>query len=152
MARYIKSSLRSFATLTKHHYQTPVTLTTEGAVSISYATLTESPLTLQSSIGAPSICCSGVEINIAPLSEKAFGSDPKALGIIIVRDLPEDLKDKRERLLKLADKFAGLDETVREKYADAKSRYRCEKITCVTSGQLLILCNTQLWLVSWEGT
>jgi len=32
----------------------------------------------------------------------------------------------RERLLNLAYAFARLDESVREKYADAKSRYRFE--------------------------
>ncbi|KAH8120517.1 Clavaminate synthase-like protein [Phellopilus nigrolimitatus] len=86
---------RSMATLTRRvNYSQPINFTPEGAVSISYPSLQNSPLSLQLSI------------------EKAFGSDPKALGIII-----------RERLLKLADRFANLDESVREKYVDFKSRY-----------------------------
>ncbi|KAI0080012.1 Clavaminate synthase-like protein [Panus rudis PR-1116 ss-1] len=83
----------------------PVTYTSEGAVAISYKTLVSSPLSLTNSI------------------EKAFGSGPDSLGIIIVRDLPEKYKAHRERLLKLAYKFAKLDETVRERYADPGSRY-----------------------------
>lgn len=57
--------------------------------------------------------------------ERAFGSDPKALGIIVVKDLPSDYSAKRERLLKLADRFASLSESVKDKYVDSKSRYRC---------------------------
>lgn len=56
--------------------------------------------------------------------EEAFGDNPKALGIIIVKDLPSDFPSKRERLLKLADRFAGLRESIREKYSDPRSRYR----------------------------
>jgi len=79
--------------------------TPEGAVTISYPTLVSVPETLSASI------------------EEAFGSDPKCLGIIIVRDLPPSFIAYRERLLKLASKFARLDESIREKYADAASRY-----------------------------
>ncbi|KAH9853092.1 Clavaminate synthase-like protein [Lenzites betulinus] len=82
-----------------------VTLTSEGAVSISYNELVSSPLTLTSSI------------------EKAFGSHPDSLGIIIVRDLPKTYAPARERLLKLAYRFAHLDPKIRERYADSKSRY-----------------------------
>jgi len=57
------------------------------------------------------------------LSEQAFGSHPRSLGIIIVRDLPPSYMVYRERLLKLAFKFAKLDGSVREKYTDPKSRY-----------------------------
>ena len=57
-------------------------------------------------------------------SEKAFGSDPKSLGIIIVRDLPEEYEGYRDRLLKLSYKFAQLDYTVREGYSDPSSKYR----------------------------
>lgn len=46
------------------------------------------------------------------------------MGIIIVKDLPPDYVAKRERLLKLADRFANLKESIREKYVDPKSRYR----------------------------
>ncbi|TFY71132.1 hypothetical protein EVG20_g1865 [Dentipellis fragilis] len=83
-----------------------VTLTPEGAVSISYDTLVSSPLDLSTSI-----------------AETAFGSSPKSLGIIIVRDLPQEYPILRERLLKLAYSFAHLDEATRERYADAKSKY-----------------------------
>ncbi|RPD81683.1 Clavaminate synthase-like protein [Lentinus tigrinus ALCF2SS1-7] len=82
-----------------------ITLTAEGAVSISYNTLVHSPLSLADSI------------------EKAFGSHPDSLGIIVVRDLPPTYAPARERLLKLAYRFAELDPSVREKYADPKSRY-----------------------------
>jgi hypothetical protein len=61
-------------------------------------------------------------------TEQAFGSGPDCLGIIIVRDLPPEYPKLRERLLKLAHAFSSLDEPVREKYADAKSRYRFEPL------------------------
>jgi len=83
----------------------PVAFTPEGAVSVSYPTLVSSPISLSASI------------------EEAFGSNPKCLGIIIVRDLPPSYVGYRERLLKLAFKFAKLEENVREKYADPVSRY-----------------------------
>ncbi|KAK7064573.1 RIC1 domain-containing protein [Favolaschia claudopus] len=79
--------------------------TPEGAVTISYNDLVSAPLSLSESI------------------EKAFGSHPECLGIIIVRDLPPVYASYRERLLKLAHSFAKLDEPVREKYADPQSRY-----------------------------
>ncbi|KAI0803138.1 Clavaminate synthase-like protein [Irpex lacteus] len=82
-----------------------VTTTPEGAVAISYKTLVNEPLSLTASI------------------EKAFGSQPDSLGIIIVRDLPPTYVSARERLLKLAYKFASLDEATRERFADPKSRY-----------------------------
>ncbi|TFK93554.1 Clavaminate synthase-like protein [Polyporus arcularius HHB13444] len=82
-----------------------ITLTAEGAVSIPYNTLVRSPLSLTASI------------------EKAFGSHPDSLGIVIVRDLPPTYAPARERLLKLAYRFANLDPSVRERYADPKSRY-----------------------------
>ena len=56
--------------------------------------------------------------------EKAFGSHPDSLGIVIVRDLPPTYVAYRERLLKLAYRFAHLKEDVREQFADPKSRYR----------------------------
>ena len=56
--------------------------------------------------------------------EKAFGSGTDCLGIIVVKDLPSTYASSRERLLKLAYKFAKLPENVREQYADTKSRYR----------------------------
>ncbi|OCH96691.1 Clavaminate synthase-like protein [Obba rivulosa] len=79
--------------------------TPEGAVSISYPTLLSSPLSLTASI------------------DKAFGSNPDSLGIIIVRDLPETYKTSRERLLKLAYRFANLPLDLRERYAHPASRY-----------------------------
>ena len=57
-------------------------------------------------------------------TEKAFGSQPDSLGIIIVHDLPATYVPARERLLRLAYKFANLPTDVRERYADPKSRYR----------------------------
>ncbi|KAL5535240.1 hypothetical protein ACEPAF_3334 [Sanghuangporus sanghuang] len=95
---------RSLATLTRVPLQ-PVTYTPEGAVAISYPILQSSPLSLQTSI------------------EKAFGSDPKALGIIVVKDLPSGFTAKRDRLLRLADRFASLPESAKEKYVDSKSKY-----------------------------
>jgi len=83
----------------------PITFTPEGAVSISYSDLVNSPLSL-----APSI-------------EQAFGSNPSCLGIIVVRDLPSAYGAARERLLKLAYHFANLDPRTRERFADPKSRY-----------------------------
>jgi hypothetical protein len=56
--------------------------------------------------------------------EQAFGSNPKSLGIVIVRDLPPIYEIYRERLLRLAHKFATLDEKVREQYADPATKYR----------------------------
>ena len=63
-------------------------------------------------------------LNQVSSAEQAFGSHPHSLGIIVVRDLPLQYITYRERLLKYAYKFAKLDETVREKYADPGSRYR----------------------------
>jgi hypothetical protein len=88
------------------HRVQPVAFTSEGAISISYPTLVASPLSLQTSI------------------EEAFGSHPKSLGIIVVRDLPPAYIAYRERLLKLAYKFATLDENIREQYSDPGSNYR----------------------------
>jgi hypothetical protein len=58
------------------------------------------------------------------LQEEAFGSHPQALGIILVKDLPPVYPVYRERLLKLAYKFAHLDEDVKNKYVDPGSLYR----------------------------
>jgi hypothetical protein len=57
-------------------------------------------------------------------TEKAFGSDPKSLGIIVVKDLPSIYSVYRERLLKLAYEFATLEESTREQYADPATKYR----------------------------
>ncbi|CAL1696322.1 unnamed protein product [Somion occarium] len=92
------------ATIAKQTGQ-PISYTPEGAVLISYKDLTSSPLSLSSSI------------------DKAFGSGPDCLGIILVRDLPPSYPASRERLLKLAYKFAKLPEPIREQYADPGSRY-----------------------------
>jgi len=93
---------RRLATLAS---DSPITYTSEGAVSISYPTLVNSPLTLTTSIA------------------KAFGSQPDCLGIMVVRDLPASYVVARERLLKLAYRFANLDHEVRERYADPRSKY-----------------------------
>lgn len=66
-----------------------------------------------------------VELNrTLRLAEKAFGSHPDSLGIIVVRDLPQEYMIYRERLLKLAYLFARLDVAVQESYTDPRSRYR----------------------------
>ncbi|KAJ7596718.1 hypothetical protein C8J56DRAFT_1040985 [Mycena floridula] len=80
-----------------------ITRTADGAVSVSYNELVSSPLSLQSAI------------------EEAFGKD--GLGIIIIRDLPLEYGKFRERLLKLAYKFAKLHDAVKEKSVDPSSRY-----------------------------
>lgn len=74
---------------------------------ISYTDLVSRPETLQASI------------------ETAFGSDPACLGLIVVTDLPTVYPAKRQRLLKLAERFASLPDEVKEKYVDASSKYRC---------------------------
>ncbi|KAI9572705.1 Clavaminate synthase-like protein [Boletus coccyginus] len=74
-------------------------------VSISYPALVSSPLSLEDSI------------------EQAFGSHPQALGIIIVKDLPDVYQEYRESLLKYAYKFAHLPEETKERYADPGSSY-----------------------------
>ncbi|CCM01612.1 uncharacterized protein FIBRA_03673 [Fibroporia radiculosa] len=96
-------SARSLATVAQH--VEPITLTTEGAVSISYPTLVKFPYAL------------------TPAIDKAFGSHPDSLGIIVVRDLPSNFASARERLLKLAYQFANLDSETRERYADPNSKY-----------------------------
>ncbi|KAF5355765.1 hypothetical protein D9756_004042 [Leucocoprinus leucothites] len=101
MARRLLS--RTMASLTRQ--MQPITRTAEGAVAISYPTLVSSPLSLRDAI------------------DEAFGSHPKSLGIIIVRDLPLEYSAHRERLLKLAYQFAQLLEDVREKYTHPASRY-----------------------------
>ena len=96
--------------------------TAEGVVSISYSTLVSFPLSLSHAIGEiPTFPY--VTILIGPL-EEAFGSHSRSLGIIIVQDLPSAYVGYRERLLRLAHRFATLDENIRERYADPSSRYR----------------------------
>ncbi|KAF5375117.1 hypothetical protein D9758_000027 [Tetrapyrgos nigripes] len=85
----------------------PVAYTPEGAVCISY----------------PDLVSDHTSLLVGASIEEAFGSDPRALGIIVVRDMPEEYRGYRERLLKLAYKFAHLDENVKEKYTDPLSRY-----------------------------
>ncbi|EAU92647.2 hypothetical protein CC1G_01692 [Coprinopsis cinerea okayama7 len=83
----------------------PVSFTPDGAVVVSYNDLKARPLSLTPSI------------------EQAFGSHPEALGVIIVRDLPQEFVGYRERLLKLAYRFANADPAVREKCVHAPSKY-----------------------------
>jgi hypothetical protein len=73
-------------------------------------------------------------IHASHLTEQAFGSGPDCLGIILVRDLPPEYPELRERLLELAHAFAQLDESVREKYADEKSRYRFDSPLTLLTG------------------
>ncbi|KIM67035.1 hypothetical protein SCLCIDRAFT_1210495 [Scleroderma citrinum Foug A] len=74
-------------------------------VSISYSTLVSSPLSLENAI------------------EQAFGSHSHALGIILVKDLPDIYKSYREILLKFAYKYAHLTKDVKERYTDPESSY-----------------------------
>ena len=76
--------------------------------------------------------------------EAAFGSHPKALGIIIVKDLPASYATRRENLLRLAYKFASLPESTKDKYVDPKSRYsfgwshgKVSRISCSRSKRYL---------------
>ena len=105
-------------------------------VSISYPSLLTAPSTLLQSIGVSVLyTVPKLPIHLAsPHTEQAFGSGPDCLGIIVVRDLPPKYPELRERLLNLAHAFAHLDESARENYADAKSRYRFELgFTLITS-------------------
>jgi hypothetical protein len=106
------------------NYSTP----SKAPISVSYPSLLASPSTLLHSIGV-SVFYTVPRFTILlsfPHTEQAFGSGPDCLGIIVVRDLPPKYPELRERLLKLAHAFAQLDESVRENYADATSRYRFE--------------------------
>lgn len=85
--------------------QAPVKFTAEGAVLISHTDLVSRPQSLQASI------------------EAAFGSDPACLGLIVVTDLPTVYPARRERLLRLAERFSALPEATKEKYVDASSKY-----------------------------
>ncbi|GAA5867709.1 hypothetical protein JCM3774_003386 [Rhodotorula dairenensis] len=48
---------------------------------------------------------------------RAFDSSPDSLGLLIVSDLPAEFPALRQRLLRLADRFAALPEPTREQYA-----------------------------------
>ncbi|KAF9023407.1 Clavaminate synthase-like protein [Hymenopellis radicata] len=82
-----------------------IAYTPEGVVLVSYPTLVSAPETLGAAI------------------EKAFGSGPECLGIIVVKDLPPAYVAQREKLLTLAYKFAHLAQAQREKYSDESSNY-----------------------------
>jgi hypothetical protein len=119
----------------------------ESPVVISYPTLLSSPGSLLPAIGKVHPTNPGILL-ISLISEKAFGSDPNSLGIIIVRDLPEEYEEYRNKLLKLAYKFGQLDHNVREGYSDPSSKYRyVHKLS-----RYLSYAFSQLWLVSWQGT
>ncbi|KAJ9112175.1 hypothetical protein QFC20_002356 [Naganishia adeliensis] len=75
------------------------------AVTISYNDLVNAPDSLQKQI------------------EQAFGNAEDALGVIIIKDLPEQFPKLREDLLKLADKFASLPKETREKYSRKEVQY-----------------------------
>lgn len=81
-------------------------------------------------------------------TEEAFGSHPESLGIIIIRDLPASYVTQREKLLKLAYKFANLDESTREKYTDPASSYR---YVIVIASFSIFSHWFQLRMVSWKG-
>ncbi|KAF4623444.1 hypothetical protein D9613_002047 [Agrocybe pediades] len=79
--------------------------TKDGVVVIPYQALVSRPEALGNAI------------------EKAFGSDPSSLGIVIIRDLPAEYPVYRQRLLRLAYQFGQLDESIRERYSDPTSKY-----------------------------
>ncbi len=97
-------------------------------VVISYTDLKNAPHQLQSAIGehANLFRCPKNQLQtIETPTEAAFGSHPKALGIIIVKDLPPNYSVLREDLLNFAYRFASLPENVKGKYVDPTTRYRC---------------------------
>ncbi|KAH8083504.1 Clavaminate synthase-like protein [Filobasidium floriforme] len=75
------------------------------AVTIDYNALKSDPASLEADFKA------------------AFGNGNDALGAIIIKGLPAEFPALRERLLRLADKFASLPEDVREKYARKEQQY-----------------------------
>ncbi|KAL7423916.1 hypothetical protein Q5752_001501 [Cryptotrichosporon argae] len=74
-------------------------------VTVSYDVLRTSPGSLHQSI------------------ENALGSAPGCLGIILVRDLPPEFPVLRERLFRLAHRFANLPEATRERFARPDTSY-----------------------------
>ena len=120
---------RTIATLTRRMQQ-PISHTSEGAVVVSYPSLVSLPLSVGDAIGmythvhGPGLAITIIAPNSFFFPDEAFGSHPKSLGIIIVRDLPPEYPVYRERLLKLAYQFAQLPEDVREKHIHSASRYR----------------------------
>jgi len=58
--------------------------------------------------------------SVPALIQQAFSSEPGALGLLIVSDLPERLEFGRLRneVLLLSNKFASLPEHTRDRYAD----------------------------------
>ncbi|WVQ98714.1 hypothetical protein IAU59_005845 [Kwoniella sp. CBS 9459] len=53
----------------------------------------------------------------------ALGSDPGCLGIIVVSDLPPEFPALREKLFKLAHRFATLPDDVKERFAKPETSY-----------------------------
>lgn len=58
-----------------------------------------------------------------PHVTKAFGSGPECLGLIIVKDLPEEYRQLRENALRASARFANLPQCVKEKYTDPESSF-----------------------------
>ena len=54
---------------------------------------------------------------------RGFGSQADCLGLIILKDLPEEYSRLREDALRAAAEFAGLPEEVRDKYTDPQSSF-----------------------------
>lgn len=100
-------------------------------VSISYSTLVSSPLALENAIGKSRRLSRFLhsywrsDLSAVKSVEQAFGSHPRALGIILVEGLPDIYKCYRETLLKLGHRYAHLPEDVKERYTDPESSYRC---------------------------
>ncbi|KAG9013938.1 hypothetical protein FRB94_004318 [Tulasnella sp. JGI-2019a] len=97
---------------TYHHLATsnprtllPIRTMSQGEVTVTYADLVSRPEAL------------------APAIEQAFGSNPECLGLLIVTGLPSDFKQKRERLLLLAERFGRLPKQTQDKYVDERSKY-----------------------------
>jgi hypothetical protein len=54
---------------------------------------------------------------------RGFGSEPDCLGLIIVKGLPDQYSQLREKALRASAQFASLPEDVKERYTDPASSY-----------------------------
>jgi hypothetical protein len=91
---------------------------------VSYHDLVSAPGSLVAAIGTFDISPTDYCLKCFLNSERAFGSHPSSLGIIIVRDLPHVFTEYREKMFKLCFAFATMDGAVKEKYVDSASKYR----------------------------
>lgn len=87
------------------HCTTSTTTTMAAPVSIPYASLlTPSPA-------------------LTSLLRAAFSSSPTSLGLLLITDVPPSFPALRLRLLLIANEFASLDESTRQRYEDPGSSY-----------------------------